>query len=78
MMRLSQLSEEAMDCLGYILHGVSPDTKVLDMGCSNKGDIRESLRTQFMVKSRKNPNRLALLGEDLDNLHIVAARLGYS
>ena len=77
-MRISHLSEEAVDCLVYILCGVSPDTKVADMGCSTKGEIRENLRCQFMVKSRKKPNRLAVLGDELDNLHIVAARLGYS
>ena len=77
MVRTSQLGEEETDCLVYILCGVLPDTRMADLGCSTKGEVRDCLRSQYKVKNRKNANRLQALGDELDNLVLVAARMQY-
>ena len=77
MVRTSQLCEEEVDCLIYVLCGVLPDTRMHDIGCYTKGEVRDALRTQYQVKNKKNPNRLQVLGSELDNLVLVAHKLGY-
>ena len=77
MVRTSQLSEEEVDCLVFILTGVAPDTRLTDIGCVTKGDLRDSLRAQYNVKNRKNPTRLQVMGSELDNLVVVAHKMGY-
>ena len=36
MLKVSQLPEEAVDLLVFVLTGVSPNTKVCDLGCKTK------------------------------------------
>ena len=78
MLRLSQLSDEEIDLLLYILTGISPMTRPVDLGAGTKREAREAARLQSQVKARKQPERLRHLTEDLDNLGVVAMRLGYA
>ena len=77
MLKVSQISEEQVDLLIFVLTGVSPCTKVCDLGCQTKGQARDACRSQYLVRMRKNPSRLDIMAEELDNLPMVALRCGY-
>lgn len=77
MVKVSQLEDEHVDLLVYVLSGVLPNTKICDFGVSTKGEARAAIRSQYLVKLRKNQSRLNILSEELDNLPMVSVRLGY-
>ena len=77
MLKVSQISEEAVDLLVFVLAGVSPNTKVCDLGCTTKGEARDACRSQYLVRMRKNPSRFDILAEELGNLPMVALRCGF-
>ena len=77
MVKVAQLDEEQVGLLLFVLAGILPSTKVSDMGAVTKGDAREAVRRQYQVKLRKNATRLSHLSEELDNLPMVALRMGY-
>jgi hypothetical protein len=77
MVKVAQLDEEQVGLLLLDLAGILPSTKVSDMGAVTKGDAREAVRRQYQVKLRKNATRLSHLSEELDNLPMVALRMGY-
>ena len=77
MVRLSQLGEEQIDMLLYILTGILPSTRVQDLGCATKKEARAAIRSQYVVRLRRNASRLSVLAEELDNVAAVAVRLGY-
>ena len=77
MVKVAQLDEEQVDLLLFVLAGILPSTRVSDMGAVTKGDAREAVRRQYQVKLRKNATRLSHLSEELDNLPMVAMRMGY-
>lgn len=77
MVKVSQLDDECVDLLLFVLSGVLPNTKVSDLGVRMKGEARAAIRQQYLVKLRKNRSRLTILAEELDNLPMVAHRLGY-
>ena len=77
MVKVAQLDEEQVDLLLFVLAGILPSTRVSDMGAVTKGDAREAVRRQHQVKLRKNATRLSHLSEELDNLPMVAMRMGY-
>ena len=76
MVTVAQLGEEQVDLLLFVLAGVLPSTRVSDMGAVTKGDARGVVRRQYQVKLRKNATRLSHLSEELDNLPMVAMRMG--
>ena len=76
MINISQLSDEYIDLLLYVLTGIGPDSKVCDLGAATKGECRLACRSQYIVKLQRQPNRLALLSEEFDNLPLVAIRFG--
>ena len=75
MMRLSQMSCEEHDLLVYVLAGTAPSTRPVDMACATKGD---AIRSMYESKLKKQPQRLRVLSDELDNLVVVAVRMGYS
>ena len=77
MVKVSQLSEEFVDLLVFILTGVSPNTKVTDLGVQTKRQAREALRRQYLVRLKKNPSRFDIMSAELDNLPLVAMRSGF-
>ena len=77
MATVAQLDEEQVDLLLYVLAGILLSTKVSDMGAVTKGDARDAVRRQYQVKLRKNATRLSHLSEELDNLPMVALRMGH-
>jgi len=78
MVRMSQLTDEQTDILLFVLTGVGPNTKVCDLGCTYKKDARKACRSQYIVRLRRNASRLSALSEELDNLGMIAIRLGYA
>ena len=77
MLKVSQIDDEYVDILVYCLARVLPSSKICDLGCTTKGDARQAVRTQYMLKLRKNRSRLDVLAEEFDNLPMVGLRLGY-
>ena len=77
LVRVVQLTEEAVDMLVFVLSGVLPNTKVCDLGCTTKAEARAAIRSQYMVKMAKNRSRLSGLSEELGNIATIALRLGY-
>lgn len=77
MVKVSQLDDEHVDLLVFCLSGVLPNTRVVDLGVTYKGEARDAIRAQFQVKLKKNQSRLNIMSEELDNLPMVALRLGY-
>ena len=78
MMKLSQLSCEAIDCLVWLVCGIGPLTKPSDFGCANKRECRLQARDQFQRFLRTQPGRLDGLTDAFDNVIEVAMRNGYS
>ena len=75
MVRITQLDDEMVDLLLFILSGVLPNTRIVDLGVETKGQARAAVRSQYMVKMKKNQSRLNIMSEELDNLPMVALRL---
>ena len=62
----------------YGLAGILPNTKVQYFGCSTKGELRDQVCDQYERQQRKNPQRIALLAENLENLPQIVLRLGWA
>ena len=77
MVRVSMLTCEFVDLLVYCLSGVMPNAKVCDLGCTFKGECRDAIHIQYDSRMKKNPTRLSLMSEEMDNLPLVALRVGY-
>ena len=77
MMTLAQLTCEQLDLLLYIVTGISPATRPHDFGASCKRDARRMCRQQHLQKLKRQPGRMDQLTDELDNLPVVAMRLGY-
>lgn len=77
MMKLSQLSECQVDMMVWNATEISPWTRPLDFGCETKGDVRMAGAGQFRMLMARVPTRLDFLAANLENLEIVALRLGY-
>ena len=65
---MSQLTEEQVDILLYCVSGVSPATKVSDLGCTFKGEARKAVSVQYLVRLKRNSSRLSMLSEELEVL----------
>ena len=77
MMTLAQLTCEQLDLLLYIVTGISPATRPHDFGANCKRDARKMCRQQHLQQIKRQPGRMDQLTDDLDNLPVVAMRLGY-
>lgn len=75
--RLAVLSEEQVDMLCFLLCTVKPDTKVADLQCSNKHELRECLLREHLRLITAQPERLSSLASDLSNIEIIAHSHGY-
>ena len=77
MVRISQLGEEQFVMLLYILTWILPITRVQDLGYATQKKARVAIRSQYVVRLRRNASRLSVLADELDNVVAVAVRLGY-
>lgn len=77
MIRLSTISDEYTDMILFVSTGIGPVTKPGNFAAESKGEVRDAARSQHAHKMKLAPQRLRDLGEDLDNLPIVAMKLGY-
>ena len=77
MVRLSTIVDEYSDMLLFAATGIGPCTKPANFAAESKGAVRDAVRLQYAHKMKVTPLRLRDLGEDLDNLPIVAMKLGY-
>ena len=77
MLKVTQLDDEFVDLLLFVLAGVLPDQRPCNMGVATKGEARTQVREMYDVKLEKNASRLSMLSEEFDNLPLVALRLGY-
>lgn len=78
MVRLSTNVDEYSDMLLFSATGIGPCTRPANFAADSKGDVRDAVRLQYAHKTKVNPLRLKDLGEDMDNLPIVAMKLGYN
>ena len=78
MFRLSRLSEMELDALIFVLSGISPSTKIADLDCKTKGELRQLIATEGKRVQKAQPERLAPLAHDLSNVVQVALQLGMS
>ena len=76
-MTLAQLTCEQLDLLLYIVTGISPATRPHDFGANCKRDAQKMCRQQHLQQIKRQPGRMDQLTDDLDNLPVVAMRLGY-
>ena len=77
MATISQLGEEEVDFLLFIATGISPRTRPGDLGVRTKGEAMKTVAQQYRAKMRRNPSRLNMLSEELDNLGLTAMKMGY-
>ena len=60
------------------MSGISPETKLFELGANTEGVAREAVKRQYVSKLKTSPQRLRMISDELDNLAIVAIRMGYS
>ena len=78
MLKLVNLDDEGTDLGVFCCSGVLPNVRPSDFGVNlTKGMVRRQIRQLYLEKHTRNPQRLALLSEELDNLPMVAMRAGY-
>ena len=75
--RLALLDEVQIDCLIFIVTGAKPTTRISDLGCKTKGQLRDALVREALRIARAHPERKTGLGADLKNAVTEALRLGY-
>ena len=75
--RLALLDEVQTDCLFYIVTGVPPGSRLADLQCKTKGDLRKAFVKEARRLSRCEPQRLKRLSHYLRNIVGEAVRLGY-
>ena len=75
--KLAQMSEEETDLMLFIVTGLLPTTRTVDLGAKTKGEAREAVHALFQHRMKKNASRLSALSDELDNLAQVALRMGY-
>ena len=78
MVRLSTIIDEYSDMLLFASTGIGPCTKPSNFAADSKGAVRDAVRLQYAHKIKVAPLRLRDLGDDMDNLPIVAMKLGYN
>ena len=75
--RISNLSEDEVDMLIYLLTSVKAETRISDLQCATKYELRELLVRESMRLLTAQPERLTSLSSDLTNVARVAYDHGY-
>ena len=75
--RSSQFSDDEVDMVLYALTAILPSTRVQEFGATTKGELRDQAYAQNARIFKRDPQRLALLAENLENLPMICLRLGY-
>ena len=68
--------EEVIDELLFIVGGLTPATRIVDLQCERKRDLREMFVNEAVCMQRIYPTRLSTLAGDLENTAVVAMHLG--
>ena len=75
--RLSLLEEAETDCLVYVISGIKPCTRISDLHCRTKGQLRDAIAGEARRVAAAQPERLRGLAHDLSNVVREALRLGF-
>jgi hypothetical protein len=67
MLQLCNLDDEHTDLCIYVIAGVLPSVKPSDFGVETKGEVRMQVRLQYQAREKRNPQRMSMLSEELDN-----------
>ena len=73
---MSKLSEEQLDELVYIYSGLTPRTRMTELECDTKGDLRALFCLEAAKCFRLCPSRAQGLAPDMSNSHTIARQLG--
>ena len=74
--RISSLSDDQVDCLVYMASGIKPTTRISDLACKTKGELRDAIFQEAGRLKRTQPERQLGLASDFNNVVAEAIRLG--
>ena len=75
--RLSQIDDVQTDCLLYMICGMKPTTRISDLCCKNKGELKGCIKLEAKRIQKAQPERMSGLAHDLNNVVQEAVRLGF-
>lgn len=73
---VSNLDENEVDELSFVLSGLSETSRICDLGVHTKGQLRAAFTREVQRSLEINPQRHFMLAPDLSNLTVLCLRLG--